>query len=117
MDNERESYDPCDADVFSRGSLKLTFDSIRKVNPALALQVRNITSGTPLPKQAAQNDSEHADYFRVSLDSFQVRAVVEALMEIQQTEKDNPGMELMSKALTDDWVALARKMFEEMPKE
>lgn len=36
--------------VFSRGSLKLTYDLLRPINPSLALVIRNITSLSPLPK-------------------------------------------------------------------
>jgi len=118
MDAEKSNHSLSDANVFSRGSLQLTYDLIRKINPSLALNVRNIMATERLPKEASQTDNKNSDHFKVTLDSFQVRAIVEGLMECQMAEgqKNNPGMELMSKTLTEDWMALAHKMIAELPK-
>ncbi|MBL4795066.1 MAG: hypothetical protein JKY24_06115 [Pseudomonadales bacterium] len=99
-------------DVFSRGGLKLTYDLIRKKNARLALDLLNILGGEPIPKEPDDVDNKHSDEFRVDLDSFQVRAVVEALMEYQEAD---PGVAIMAKTLIEDWTALAHKMVAELP--
>jgi hypothetical protein len=99
-------------DVFSRGCLKLTYDALRPVNPMLALQVRNITQGKPLPKTDGEADNMHADYFTVTLDSFQVHAVVEGLMKCGE-DQSNKGLAIMAKSLQLDWVNLAHQMISE----
>ena len=118
MAEENNGYKISDPDVFSRGSLKLTYDIIRSKNAQLALTVRNIIGGEPLPREDDGADSKYADYFRVELDSFQVRAVVEGLMQqVQESAQspDNPGAMIVAKTLIDEWLALARKMFAELP--
>ena len=107
------------ADVFSRGGLTLTCDLIRGVDPALALAVRNIAGGAALAKDVAAADNKHSDYFRVTLDSFQVRAVVEALMmaaiDGADESSSNPGNAVIVQALTEDWIKLARWMVAALP--
>ncbi len=104
------------ADIFSRGSLKLTYDLIRPQNALLALNVRNIIGGEPLLKEASQQNNPHSDYFRVTLDSFQVRSIVEALIaQVSTASESNPGQAIIAKALIEDWTSLARKMFAELP--
>jgi hypothetical protein len=105
-----------DPDLFSRGSLMFTFDLIRKTNPELALSIRNITSGPSLPKRASQPNNKNSDHFKVELDSFQVRAIVEALRNriLRSRNKHiTSGMEVISRTLMEDWIALAKKMFSE----
>ena len=109
-----------DPAVFGRGSLKLTFDLLRKRNPKLALDVRNICNGTPLEKLASEADNKDSDNFKVDLNSFQVREIVEILLKYSQNQNSNVtniGMGVVSKTLTQDWMALARKMFDELPED
>ena len=94
------------ADVFSRGSLKLTYDVLRSVNPSLALTVRNISLGEPLPKEDGAEPNPHTDYFKVTLDSFQVRAVVEHLVAYTQSDQAQKGLSIMATALIDEWMEL-----------
>jgi hypothetical protein len=118
MSQDSEDFKVSDSDVFSRGSLKLTYDLLRQSNPALALQVRNIVSGEALPKADVNEGNANSDHFKVTLDSFQVRAVVEGLMQYNQDEllaKKQPGLAVMAKALMEDWIVLARKMVGELP--
>ncbi len=118
MDQDSPSFQVSDADVFSRGSLKLSYDCLRQSNPALALQVRNMINGEALPKDPSETGNKNSDHFRVTLDSFQVRAVVECLMEYNQNEilaKQQPGLAVMAKALMEDWIVLAKKMISELP--
>lgn len=104
-----------EANVFSRGSLAHTFNLIRKSNPLLALTVRNITGGTPLPKTDIQPDNKHTDYFVVTLDSFQVREIVETLNAFVQTADEDSGAAVVARTLTEDWLRLAHKMISELP--
>jgi len=120
MTNNSADFDESDPDIFSRGSLKMTYDLIRKRTPQLALKVRNIIGGEPLRKDSSQAENKHADYFRVNLDSFEVRSVVEGLMEQQQNGLGGAqptGVAVLATSLVDEWLALARKMFSELPEE
>ena len=114
MSDDVPSQQSSNLDVFSRGSLKLTYDLIRKDNAQLALIVRNIIGGEPLPKAPSEVGNKNSDHFKVALDSFQVRTIVEIIMG--QADHD-AGMAIMAKSLTQDWVALARKMIEELPED
>lgn len=97
--------------VFSRGSLKLTYDLLRHINPSLALVVRNITSLSPLPKLEGDVDNAITDCFLMDLDSFQVRAVVEGLIKRSHLKADeDAGMKVVAQALIEDWIALAHEM-------
>jgi len=118
MTNHSSAFEVNDPDVFSRGSLKLTYDLIRKRTPQLALKVRNIIGGEPLPRDPSQAENKHADYFRVTLDSFEVRSVVEGLLEQQQNGiggAQPTGMAVLATSLIDEWLTLARQMFAELP--
>ena len=120
MSAENTIPDAKDPHVFSRGSLKMTYDLIRKSSPQLALKVRNIIGGQALPKDASQQDNKHADFFEVDLDSFEVRAVVEALMAQLQSGATGPqltGMAVLAKSLIEEWLVLARKMFADLPED
>ncbi len=79
-----DSIDPKAADVFSRGALQLTYTLLRKKDAQLALTIRNITGGYPQSKQPSQNNNQYNDYFRVDIDSLQVRAVVENLGPVKK---------------------------------
>jgi len=101
-------------DIFSRGSLNLTYELVRKYDAELALTVRNLCHAKPLEGNAQEDRNKNLDYFRVRLDSFQVRAVVENLM--MQDEND-PGRAILAKVLTEDWMKLANKMIADLPED
>ncbi|MBT5229254.1 MAG: hypothetical protein HOM11_03145 [Methylococcales bacterium] len=115
MNDENGEPSPNDPDVFSRGSLMLTFSLVRKIDPQLALNVRNITGGVPLPKLSAQPDNKNADFFKVELDSYQVRAVVEAIVTFSQAGNLDLGMGVVARTLLEEWTALAAKMIKALP--
>ena len=118
MPQSSHYYQTSDPDIFSRGSIKLTYDLLRKKNPALALTVRNLITDTPLPKEEGALDDKNSDHFKVTLNSFEVRAVVEYLMEYGRDDdeiKSKLGMAVMAKALMEDWIVLAHKMVSELP--
>jgi hypothetical protein len=112
--NNASELDFKPVDVFSRGSLKLTYDALRKINPMLALQVRNITQGEPLPRPGSDADNKHADYFLVDLESSQVKAVVDGLMDCSDNEA-NRGLSILAKSLLQDWTNLAHKTIANLP--
>jgi hypothetical protein len=103
-----------EVDVFSRGSIQMTFELLRKSNPRLALAVRNIAGGEPLSKDFDDplND-KNSDYFRVEMDSKEVREVVEELMSFTHPDAvdiNNPGVNIMARTLMQDWLLLAHQM-------
>lgn len=110
--DDPSSYNISEPDIFSRGSLNLTYELIHGKDAELGLTVRNIVHGEALPKRPQDQDNKDSDYFRVGLDSFQVRAVVECLMK---QEQEDPARAMMAKALIEDWMQLAYKMVAELP--
>ena len=114
--NKASAIESKPVDVFSRGSLKLTYDALRPFNPMLALQVRNIIHGEPLPKSDHEEDNEHTDYFKVTLDSFQIRGIVEGLLQCGESS-ENKGLAIMAKSLQLDWVNLAHQMISDLPED
>lgn len=105
------------ADVFSRASLLMTFDLLRKRRPQLALDVRNIIGGEPLPpvhdegRDATLGDM-NGDCFRVRLTSAQIRQIIHGLMEFtvpEAVDLRNPEMNIMARALMQDWLLLAHR--------
>jgi hypothetical protein len=103
-----------EVDVFSRGSIQMTFELLRKRNPRLALAVRNIAGGEPLVKDYDELlDDKNTDHFRVELDSCDVREVVEELMTFTHPDAvdiHNPGVNIMARTLMQDWLLLAHQM-------
>ena len=103
-----------EVDVFSRGSIQITFELLRKRNPRLALAVRNIAGGEPLAKGYDKLlDDKDTDHFRVELDSYNVREVVEELMTFtypDAVDRQNPGVNIMARTLMQDWLLLAHQM-------
>lgn len=97
--------------VFSRGSLKLTYDLLRHQSPSLALVVRNITSLTPLPKLEGDVDNAITDCFFVDIEPLQVRSVVEALAKTIRDGTDAGG-KVVAQALLEDWLELAQVMLQ-----
>jgi hypothetical protein len=103
--------------TFSRGSLKLTYDLLRKRRPALALTIRNITSTEPLPKLEGDIDNPLTDCFIITLNAFQVRAVVDGLARGGGHDASVEGLAIVAQALVEDWMALARAMISEQPED
>lgn len=96
----------------------MTFELLRKRNPSLALTVRNITGGEPLPKDYDDLlDDKNTDHFRVEMDSEDIRAVVEELMSYTHPDAvdvHNPGVNIMARTLMQDWLLLAHQMVAEL---
>ncbi len=107
------SPSPGDPDVFSRGGLMMTYKLIRNQAPQLALGVRNIANGQPIPSDNSIEGNIQAEHYFVTLDSFQVRGIIEALVKVSKSK--DPGTGIMAKTLIEDWLVLARKMLSELP--
>lgn len=101
-----------EVDIFSKESLQLTFELLRKSNPQLALTVRNIAGGEPLLREDAD------DLFRVDLNSSDVRKVVEELMcftNPDAVDVNNPSINILARSLMQDWLLLAHQLIAQMP--
>jgi hypothetical protein len=112
---EKWIMDPSnEVDVFSRGSIQITFEFLRKRNPRLALAVRNLAGGEPLAKDYEERlDDKNTDHFRVELDSHDVREVVEELMTFTRPDAvglHNSGVNIMVRTLMQDWLSFAHQM-------
>jgi hypothetical protein len=117
--SDRWIYDPTgEVDVFSRGSLLLTFELLRKSQPALALKVRNITGEEPLPREVGDPEDKNSDHFRVRLDCADARAVVQTLMEFTHPDAvdvRNPGINILARTLMQDWLLFAHQQISRLP--
>lgn len=106
--------------VFSRASLDISYNLLRNKEPQLALTIRNILFQTPVKKQPDQIDNKNSDSFLVSLDTFQIRKVVETLMQIlNESSKthndDNTSLfrPVIIQSIVNEWTVLAKNMFDE----
>jgi len=112
-----------DVSVFNRASLLLTFDLLRNTSPRLALEVRNITGTEPLPQDATadapgEEHDRNGDNFRVELNLDKVRFIVQELMEFTKPERidiKNPEINIMARALMQDWLILAHHLISSEP--
>lgn len=97
-------------EVFSRASLLMTFDLLRKKKPQLALDVRNIAGGEPVYE--GDGDDRNSECYRVEMSSQQLREIVQGLMEFTYPEAvdlKNPEINIMARALMQDWLLLAHR--------
>ena len=109
--------------TFSRASLDISYSLLRKVEPQVALTIRNILFQTPIEKRHEQADNKNTDLFEVSLDTFQVRQIVETLMEIlnqssQTHDEDNTSLfrPVIIQSIINEWTVLAKNMFDKYQK-
>jgi hypothetical protein len=82
---------------FSRGSLQLTFKVLRARHARLALLVRNITDSS----------TDNAELFEVKLAKQDISKIVQALREEVELIPDK-GMQIVARALLQDWQDLAQ---------
>lgn len=97
-------------EVFSRASLLMTFDLLRKKKPQLALDVRNIVGGDPV--YDGDDGDRNSECYRVELSSQQLREIVQGLMEFtypNAVDLKNPEINIMARALMQDWLLLAHR--------
>lgn len=106
--------------TFSRASLDMSYNLLRKKEPQLALTIRNILFQPPLEKKSNQPRNKNSDTFNVSLDTLQVRKIVETLMIIlnESTKahtKDNTSLfrPAVIQAMISEWTVLAKSMLDE----
>jgi len=106
--------------LFSRASLDMSYNLLRKKDPQLALTIRNILFNQPVDKKSEQPDNKNTDSFLVDLDTFAVRKVVETLMEVLKESSethtdDNTSLfrPVLIESIMSEWTALAKCMFDE----
>lgn len=106
--------------IFSRASLDISYNLLRHKEPQLALTIRNILFQEPIKKRPEQVDIKHTDNFIVSLDTFQVRKIVETLMIIlnesaKTHNEDNTSLfrPALIQSMINEWTVLAKNMFDE----
>jgi len=106
--------------VFSRASLDISYNLLRKKEPQLALTIRNILFQKPVDKKQDQIESKTTDHFKVELDSFQIRSILEALMEVLKESnethtEDNTSLfrPILIQSIINEWTVLAKEMFDE----
>lgn len=106
--------------IFSRASLDISYNLLRHKEPQLALTIRNILFQTPVEKRPDQIDIKHTDNFKVSLNTYQVRKIVETLMVIlnessKTHNEDNTSLfrPALIQSMINEWTVLAKNMFDE----
>jgi len=111
---------PATNNTFSRASLDMSYSLLRKKEPQLALTIRNILFQKPLDKNSNQADNKNTDVFTVSLDTFQVRKIVETLMLILNESSTTHTHDTTSlfrpvliQSIINEWTVLAKNMFDE----
>lgn len=106
--------------TLSRASLDISYNLLRQKEPQLALTIRNILFQDPIEKHPDQPDNKNSDNFGVSLDTFQVRKIVETLMIILNESatthnEDNTSLfrPALIQSILSEWTALAKTMFDD----
>ncbi|BFM16988.1 hypothetical protein R50073_31710 [Maricurvus nonylphenolicus] len=98
-------------DIFSRGALDLTFRLLRKNNPSLALEVRNILAGETVPLEDAAHYSPQGDHFFITMPAQRIGCVVKALTQLGQDALDDgrsdTGKLVVLRTLIKEWMTLA----------
>ncbi len=95
-------------DLFSRGTLEMTYKLLRTPNPSLALCVRNL-----LMNQRKQINNTHKNKPRINiaLEPTTIGKIVSALTILGQNALDNREVEngklLVLRSLIEDWAGLA----------
>ena len=108
--NDPEPDKATQARTFSRASIFMSSDLVKPFNPQLAMQIRNIAGKPPLFEE---KDNLHSQHFKVELNSFEVRQVVEAIVENMEKVIDQEGAKVMAQAILEDWLKLADQMVQE----
>lgn len=102
-------------DLFSRGSLELTFRLLRNKNARLALEMQNLLQGRKAAPLALPNSgflsTPDIDHFYVTLSPQNVGKVVDELTRLGQELLNNPASAssklLIIRPLIKDWINLA----------
>jgi hypothetical protein len=104
--------------IFNRGSLELTCTLIKSTLPEITQALDAILTNKPILSPQFSAENIHQDRFYVSLNSRQVRAIVEVLLEIINGSNDNTqGMCVLAKSLLEEWMKLATAMMLELNRE
>jgi len=100
-----------EADVFSRGSIQMIFELLRKSNPRLALATRNIAGGEPASKDFGDLlDDKNTDHLRVEMDSKEAVEELMSFTHIDAVDFNNPGVNFIARTVMQVWLLLAHQM-------
>jgi len=111
--------------IFSRATLDISYNLLRKNHPQLALTIRNILFQQPVKKNSDQADNKVSDHFLVELTSYDVRNIIESLMQIlneanatnaaKNNAEDNTSIfrPILIQSIINEWTVLAKSMFDE----
>jgi len=109
--------------IFTRASLDISYQLLRKKEPQLALTIRNLLFKQPIEKTDDQADNKNSDSFVVELDTYSVRNIVEALMGVLKESSethtnDNTSLfrPILIQSIINEWTVLAKFMFDEYQK-
>jgi len=102
--------------IFNRGSLELTLLLIKSKEPEIAKDLNAILLNTPISSAQFSAKNIHQENFYVSLNSRQVRRIVEVLLDVINVPYDDKtqGMNVMAKSLSEEWMKLATAMMLEI---
>lgn len=101
----------------------MSFTLLRNKEPTLALLIRNILFNVAVTKSKDSPDNKNADSFKVNLNSFQVRAIVENLNDVlNESLKLDPAKNtslfrpVLIESIMNEWLNLATLMFSDLKK-
>lgn len=102
--------------IFNRGSLELTSTLIKSTLPEIAQDLDVILTNKPILSTQFSAPNIHQDKFYVSLNSRQVRCIVEALLLMINGSNDvnTQGISVLAKSLLEEWMKLATAMMLEL---
>ena len=110
MTTDRYQSFCCQPNVFSRGALELTFHSLRKPAPKLALQVQNLIAGAHIPAPKTLQADRTRQHYIVEWELDQVAEVIKVLTEEDPAPRS--GDRIIQKALMEDWLILGRSLLD-----
>lgn len=112
------------ANLFNRSVLDMSFTLLRNKEPTLALLIRNILFNVPVTKSEITLENKNADMFKIDLDSYQVRAIVENLndvledsLKLDPTENTSIFRPVLIESIVNEWLNLATFMYEKLKNE
>ncbi|MFT6092583.1 MAG: hypothetical protein ACJA2Q_000472 [Pseudohongiellaceae bacterium] len=102
--------------LFDRETLQFTVKLIRSHNPSLALRIQNLIAPSATPYIQYCTDPHAADQFKLNLDSYTLKRVVDTLAiagqelaeQVLLTEQGDQSFLLEVKSSIGKWIAYAR---------
>lgn len=102
--------------LFDRETLQFTVKLIRSHNPSLALRIQNLIAPSVTPYIQHYGDPHGTDQFKLNLDSYTLKRVVDTLAvagqelaeQVLLTEQGDHNFLLEVKSSIGKWIAYAR---------